>query len=307
MTQRPDPREMAESIVETELGRFAGPLIPVESQSSRVFVGRDVVVKLAEHSRLDREIRLVGHLPPGLTPELLAGGARSFDGRSVQFACYRRAPGVTPGAGLPGVDVATARSLAEQAMERLAVLHRWRPPDDVAEILRQPLDHGGFTTRDELLGLVEQLVAADRHRVVDRALVHGLVSVAEGAPRAARTDVPVHADCYWENWLASDGDLTALLDFEWARFGDPLDDYFFLVSFSGEHEAAVMDVVAEAAGISGATLRRECEVRQATFLVSDILLALTGDEANLPGQLLTRRLASLDQLVTGRRWHPSVP
>ena len=65
MTQRLDPREMAESIVETELGRHAGPLIPVESQSSRVFVGRDVVVKLAEHSRLDREIRLAGHLPPG--------------------------------------------------------------------------------------------------------------------------------------------------------------------------------------------------------------------------------------------------
>ena len=39
MTQRLDPREMAESIVKTELGRLAGPLIPVESQSSRCVNG----------------------------------------------------------------------------------------------------------------------------------------------------------------------------------------------------------------------------------------------------------------------------
>ena len=138
-------------------------------------------------------------------------------------------------------------------MERLAVLHRWRIPDDVAEISaatrprwfhdarrahrRRAARRGGIAT------------ASSRDWSTDR-------DGRRRSPRAARTDVPVHADCYWENWLASDGDLTALLDFEWARFGDPLDDYVFLVSFSGEHEAAVIDG-RRGGWNSGAALRRE--------------------------------------------------
>lgn len=106
------------------------------------------------------------------------------------------------------------------------MLHSWRPPDDVAQLLRQLLNHGGFTSRSELISPIEQLIAIDSNRVVNRVLVDGLLAIADESPRDARKDVPAHADCYWENWLAHDGKLTALLDFEWARFGDPLDDYF---------------------------------------------------------------------------------
>lgn len=302
MPELAQPNEIARSILTTALGRDPGPLTLVESLSSQVFMGRDVVVKVAEHSRLDREVRLAASLPSGLTPELLASGTCMFGGRSVAFACYQRAEGTSPGAGLPGVDAAIARSLAEQAVTSLEVLHSWRPPDDVAELLRQPLDHGGFTSRTQLIALMQQLVATDSNRVVNQVLVDGLLTIADESPLAARTDVPVHADCYWENWLARNGRLTSLLDFEWARFGDPLDDYFFLISFSGEHQAAVMDVVAEWAGMPRQTLARECEVRQASLVVSDILLALTNPESDLPKQLLARRLASLEQLVIGQRW-----
>ncbi len=145
MPELTQPHEMAQSILTTALGHDAGPLKLVESQSSQVFVGWDVVVKLAEHSRLKREVRLAASLPSGLAPNLLASGTRTFDGRFVHFACYRRAAGTTPGAGLPGLDAAAARSLAERAVKWLEVLHSWRPPDDVVQLLRQPLNHGGFT------------------------------------------------------------------------------------------------------------------------------------------------------------------
>lgn len=71
----------------------------------------------------------------------------------------------------------------------------------------------------------------------------GLTAIAETAPAHTDALVPVHADCHWGNWLARDGELTALLDFEWARFGEPMDDWFFLIADSGVHTPAVLRTV----------------------------------------------------------------
>lgn len=59
-------------------------------------------------------------------------------------------------------------------------------------------------------------------------LLDGLKATAERAPLGARPVVPVHEDCHWGNWLVRDRNVTALLDFERARFGEPADDWFFL-------------------------------------------------------------------------------
>ncbi|WP_371927801.1 phosphotransferase [Lentzea sp. HUAS12] len=98
----------------------------------------------------------------------------------------------------------------------------------------------------------------------------GLSEIASRAPLEARTTVPVHADCHWDNWLANGTELTALLDFEWARFGDPLDDWFFLARFSGPHMHAVLALIADETKIPLRTLRIECEVREASHLVADL-------------------------------------
>jgi aminoglycoside phosphotransferase (APT) family kinase protein len=78
-----------------------------------------------------------------------------------------------------------------------------------------------------LFAEIERLAAADRDAVVPPVLLDGLTAIADSAPPHARAIVPVHADCHWGNWLASEGSVTALLDFEWARFGEPADDWFF--------------------------------------------------------------------------------
>jgi hypothetical protein len=301
-----DPRqalEAAGAIAAAVLGRDPGPLVATESDSHHVFVGPDVVVKIidaAGHSRLDREIALAPQLPAGLAAPLLDSGLYRLGTLKVRYACYARVPGTAPGMGMPGVDGVTARLLAEDAVRRLGGLHGWIPAGPAGRTLREPLDHGGFVSQAALSAEIENLAAVDRDGFVAVRLLDGLRAIAERAPRRARTVVPVHADCHWGNWLACDRRVTALLDFEWARFGEPADDWFFLVRFSGPHMEAVLDVIARATTTPGETLRAECEVREASHLASDLRFAL--DRSGPPARMAAVRLRALEELVVGRYW-----
>ncbi|MFD4642825.1 phosphotransferase family protein [Lentzea sp. NPDC058436] len=252
----------ARAITEEALGRDPGPLTPVHSRSHEVHVGADVVVKLIAadgHTRLDREIALAPHLPPGITAPLLASGRR----HDIRYACYSRVTGSPP-----RMDLHTEREalgLARQAIERLNALHSWTPPEPARQVLAEVLDHGGFTGRDALVKAIENTAGHIPQRVLD-----GLQEIASRAPLHARSTVPVHADCYWDNWLANGTELTGLLDFEWARFGDPLDDWFFLARFSGPHMHAVLALIADETKMPLRTLQAECEVREASHLIADL-------------------------------------
>ncbi|MEU9510669.1 phosphotransferase [Micromonospora sp. NPDC048170] len=275
----------------------------VDSSSHHVYVGSNVVVKIIDatgHSRLNREIALAPHLPSGITAPLLGSGLHQLGTGEVRYACYARVPGAAPGMGLPGVDAATARLLAEEAVQRLHVLHGWTPPADAGQTLGEELDHGGFVSQAALFAEVESLAALDRDGIVPRRLLDGLTAIAERAPSYARAVVPVHADCHWGNWLARDRSVTALLDFEWARFGDPLDDWFFLARFSGPHLEAVLDVVAHATETSLNALRAECEVREACYLAADLRVALQRPGASAPA--VADNVRDLEELIVERLW-----
>ncbi|MFI7276145.1 phosphotransferase family protein [Streptomyces sp. NPDC049879] len=296
---RQQDREVARAAAAAALGRDPGPLGAVESASHHVFVGRDVVVKIidaAGHTRLGREVALASHLPAGITAPLLADGLHRLGGREVRYACYARMPGSAPGMGLPGVDAVTARRLAEEAVRRLGDLHSWTPGPEARDMLEEPLEHGGFTGRDALLAEVGKLAADDRERALSRRLLDGLTALAEQAPPRARTAVPVHADCHWDNWLVHEGRVTALLDFEWARLGEPADDWLFLARFAGPHQRAVLDVIARATAADPEELRAACEVREAAHLVSDLRAALHFGEG------ATDLLRDLEAVVLDRHW-----
>ena len=274
-----------------------------ESSSHHVYVGSDAVVKIIDagrHSRLDREIALVPHLPAGLTAPLLASGRCQLETGEVRYACYARVPGSAPGMGMPGTDSATALTLAEEAVQRLSGLHGWTPAGHAEQTLGEPLDHGGFVSRAALLAEGENLAAQDRDGIVPRHLLDGLTAIAQRAPLRARAVVPVHADCHWGNWLASGPSVTALLDFEWARFGEPADDWFFLARFSGTHREAVLDVIARATTTSPETLRAQCEVREAAYLASDLRAAL--EYPGTRAAMAADRLRGLEELIDGRSW-----
>lgn len=304
LRQAPDT---ARAIAVAALGRDPGPMSGAESNSHCVYVGSDLVVKIidaAGHSRLNREIALAPHLPTGLTAPLLASGLHRMGTRDIRYACYTRMPGAAPGMGLPGLDRATARLLTEQAVRRLDILHNWSPTEPAEQTLAEAIDHGGFVGQAALVTEIENLAAVDRDGIIPRHVLAGLTAIAERAPQRAPAAVPVHADCHWGNWLAHDRSVTALLDFEWARFGDPIDDWVFLARFSGPHLHSVLDVIAHATASSPDLLRAECEVREAAYLASDLRVALTLPGA--PAQLAAGHLRDLDELIVGRLWwhHP---
>ena len=303
MTDLRQASDAARVIAAAALGRDPGPMTAAKSSSHHVYVGSDAVVKIIDaggHSRLDREIALAPCLPAGLTAPLLGSGLRRLGTREVRYACYARVPGTAPGMGMPGVDRGTARLLAEEAVQRLGGLHSWLPAGHAEQTLGEPLDHGGFVSQAALLAEVENLAAQDRDGIVPRHLLDGLTAIAERAPLHARTFVPVHADCHWGNWLASDRSVTALLDFEWARFGEPADDWFFLARFSGPHMETVLDVIARATTTSPETLRAQCEVRDAAHLASDLRAALDHPGARAP--MAADRLRGLEELIDGHYW-----
>jgi hypothetical protein len=274
-----------------------------ESLSHHVYVSSDVVVKIIDaggHPRLNREIALAPYLPTGLTAPLLDSGLYRLGTRDVRYVCYARVSGTAPGMGMPGVDTGAARLLAEQAVQRLDRLHRWIPAGHAEQTLREPLEHGGFVGQAALFAEIENLTARDRDGIVPRHLLDGLTAIAERAPLHARAVVPVHADCHWGNWLACDRNVTALLDFEWARFGDPVDDWFFLARFSGPHVETVLDVIVRATTTSLETLRAGCELREASYLASDLRIALEHPDAL--AQLAADRLRELEELIVSRFW-----
>ena len=303
MTDLRQVSDAARVIAAAAMGRDPGPMATADSSSHHVYVGSDAVVKIIDaggHSRLDREIALAPHLPAGLTAPLLASGLYRLRTREVRYACYVRVPGTAPGMGMPGMDRTTARLLAQEAVQRLSRLHSWTPAGHAEQTLGEPIDHGGFVSRAALFAEVENLAAQDRDGIVPRHLLDGLTAIAERAPLHARAVVPVHADCHWGNWLASDRSVTALLDFEWARFGEPADDWFFLARFSGPHMETVLDVVARATTTSPETLRAQCEVRDAAHLASDLRAALEHPGARAP--MAADRLRGLEELIDGRYW-----
>jgi hypothetical protein len=303
MTGLRQDRNAAREIAAAALGRDPGPMAAAQSSSHHVYVGADVVVKFidaAGHSRLDRETALAPHLPAGLTAPFLGHGLGRLGTRDVRYACYARVPGAAPGMGMPGVDGVTARLLAADAVQRLGRLHRWVPVGRAEQVLAEPLDHGGFVSQATLCAEIENLAALDRNGIVSSHLLDGLTAIAERAPLRALTVVPVHADCHWGNWLACDRSVTALLDFEWARFGEPADDWFFLARFSGPHLETVLDVIACATATPVETLRAQCEVRDAAHLASDLRVAL--DRPDFPARMFADRLRGLQELIVGRYW-----
>jgi hypothetical protein len=303
MTDLRQAHNAAREIAAAALGRDPGPMATAESSSHHVYVSPDAVVKIidaAGHSRLGREIALSPHLPAGLTAPLLGSGLCRLGERDVRYACYARVPGAAPGMGMPGVDGVTARLLAEDAVRRLGELHSWRPAAQAGQTLREPLDHGGFVSRAALFTEIENIAALDRDGTVSHRLLDGLTTIAERAPLHARAVVPVHADCHWGNWLARGQSVTALLDFEWARFGEPADDWLFLARFSGPHTETVLDAIAGATATSPETLRAECEVRDAAYLASDLRAALA--HPGFPAGMADDRLRGLEELIAGRYW-----
>lgn len=177
-----------------------------------------VRVNRTHDSRLSREAVLARALPPAVGyPHIVShGGARGAD-----WLIAERVPGAPLAHRWPDMAPGERRSAVRQVAARLAALHATEAPADLPPIQGTPqlLD---MDAPDPAAPLINALEHAARLEHVDPLLLQEAIDLvqrtASALPPTTATTL-VHGDLTFENILCDRGDVTALLDFEWARPG----------------------------------------------------------------------------------------
>lgn len=199
------------------------PTVPLEratSVTNEVWLTPTHVVRVNRRpdNRLAREATLAATLPPAVGyPTIVAVGAH----RGGDWLVVRRVSGTPLAHRWPDLDRASRRSAVKQLAKRLAAVHTTRAPDDLPPMLRTPhlLEIG---TAEPVLPVVAALEKAATLKGVDPIIMSEAIELVRTlAPvlEPFESETLVHGDVTFENVLWGDGDVTALLDVEWARPG----------------------------------------------------------------------------------------
>ncbi|MGK2947118.1 MAG: phosphotransferase family protein [Acidimicrobiales bacterium] len=196
------------------------PLVRASSVTNEVWLTPTHAVRVNRHpsNRLYRESMVAAVLPSAVGyPKVVAHGG----GRGEDWLVLERAPGEPLAACWPDLTDAQRESAVHQLAHRLAALHRTPAPAGLPAVDPAPqlLDVGADDPTARLRDAIDQ-VAGFQH-------VDGLVlsEAADMVRRLAPALAPfasttlVHGDVTFENVLWHEGEVTALLDMEWARPG----------------------------------------------------------------------------------------
>jgi hygromycin-B 7''-O-kinase len=222
------------------------PDVTIERASSvnnEVWLTPNLVIRmnLQPDQRLRREATLAAALPSeiGYPPVVAYGGDMGSE-----WLLLERIPGQPLSRCWPDLTLAQRRLAISQLAARLKVLHGCRAPV-VAELHKQPqlLDHAatGAAAVRRLRAAIER--AATLEHVDPRKMgeLDTLVAATASCLEPFDADTLVHGDLTFENMLWDGSQLTALLDFEWARPGPPdldLDVLMRFVAYPFLHVAA---------------------------------------------------------------------
>jgi hygromycin-B 7''-O-kinase len=197
------------------------PLTRASSVTNEVWVSDDFVVRVNRqpNQRLRREAALGPLLPKEIGyPEIVAYGGQL----GADWLVVRRVAGNVLSRCWPTMSVGERRRAVSQLASILKTLHRFVCPVDLPEIdAPQLLGGHGFRAVDPLLAALEQ---ARTLPYVDVALIEAVCQIVLDTCAVIEPfDVPtlVHGDLHFENVLWDGTEVTALLDFEWARAGPP--------------------------------------------------------------------------------------
>ena len=224
MTDAQERPAFAELRARTAL-RSAGldPTVPLDRASSvtnEVWLTATHVVRVNRRpdNRLAREAMLAGALPStvGYPTILAAGGPQSGD-----WLIARRVRGAPLAHCWPGLETSERRSAVRQLAERLAALHATKAPAGLPPMLRAPhlMEIG---TEDPIAPVLSALERACTLEHIEPILISEAIDLVVGLAPVLQPFVAetlVHGDVTFENVLWDSGEVTALLDLEWARPG----------------------------------------------------------------------------------------
>jgi aminoglycoside phosphotransferase (APT) family kinase protein len=130
------------------------------------------------------------------------------------FFLMRRAAGIAAGHRLVKDGTLDRPALLERLGEELARIHAIRPPQPALAFLGDPGGHPALARIGEYRGYLDALNAARP------ATEYGLAWAERHAPEPERI-VLTHQDFRTGNYLVDGSTLTAILDWEFAAWGDP--------------------------------------------------------------------------------------
>jgi aminoglycoside phosphotransferase (APT) family kinase protein len=141
-----------------------------------------------------------------------------------RLAAYERLAGRS---NLGEVDAATQQTIYEHFMTLLGEVHRldidtagldgWTRPETAAAVAAAGLDDLDANYR-------RALTAAGSHAAYDPLAAYGLRWLRERAPQEVDRLTLVHGDAGTPNFLFEGTEVTGIIDWEWARIGDPMED-----------------------------------------------------------------------------------
>lgn len=204
-------------------GAGLDPQVPLERASSvtnEVWLTPTHVVRVnrSHDNRLVRETIIADALPPEVGyPRIVAHGR----GQGEDWLVSERVPGTPLAHHWPDLTTEERRGAVTQLAKRLVALHSTPAPLDLPPIVGTPqlLEVGADDPTAPVLAALEQ---AARLEHVDSLMLHEALDVVQQCAPALHPYIAttlVHGDVTFENVLWHEGEVTALLDVEWARPG----------------------------------------------------------------------------------------
>ncbi|MEM9202649.1 MAG: aminoglycoside phosphotransferase family protein [Actinomycetota bacterium] len=213
-------------------------LEPASSVTNEVWMSATHVIRV--NRRPNQRLRREAVLGPSLPGEIGYPMVVSYGGQmGADFLVVKRVPGQPLAHCWPDMSRTQRRRAVHQVAAKLKRLHQTPGPDNLPLIDAPQLLRG-----DTLSPVMSLLVALDQARSlthVDRFLMDDLEQlVYELSPAIEpfESDSLVHGDLTFENVLWDGNDVTAILDFEWARTAPPdvdLDVFLRMCSYPHLH------------------------------------------------------------------------
>ena len=216
------------------------PLERASSVTNESWLTPHFAVRVNRHptQRLRREASLSGSLPPEAGyPGVVAHGGRS----GADWLITTRANGHPLSRWWTDMTDESRRSAIHQLAYRLKAIHETTPPPDVGDTPSPQLVSGcNASPVVPLLNAIEEL---RRHKYVDKLLLERAANFARQTGSALDPwddQHLIHGDVHFENLMWDGFEITAFLDFEYARPGPPdldLDILLRCCAYPGMHVA----------------------------------------------------------------------